>query len=85
MNYLERHPSMYWIGIGFVLQFLSGFAMGISPGFGMVVLLLAEIIVYVGCSRYMEEKGWPEILGLLGLLNILGLLILLCLPERNHG
>ncbi len=84
MNYLERHPSMYWIGIGFVLQFLSGPAMGVGFGFGMIVLAVAEGISLTGCGMYMAEKGWPDFLSLLGLLNVLGLLILLCLPDRKR-
>jgi hypothetical protein len=89
MLYFTLHPSVKWIALGFVLQFLSGFilhAAGAAGGgyaFGMVVLIVGEGIGLYGCSAFMEEKGWPEWLGWLGLLNVLGLLILFCLPDRT--
>ena len=74
------------VGLGALMQLAGLILYRIGNGLGMLglVLLLASLPVFAwGSMSYVESKGHPRWVGLLGLAGVLGLVILIVLPDRD--
>jgi len=50
---------------------------------GVLVSLIGNVCLIIGCCYYSRAKGHHAAWGLLGLLWLIGLIILVCFPDKN--
>jgi len=80
-----------WMGAGggILLNIIAvAFQRSAGQDLSLVGLLLGSLglLFWIwGCAAYAKNKGYPELVGLLGLIGCIGLGVLVFLPDRSRG